>query len=146
MSITRIHLPAALALMVAAALPAVAAAQGFDRAQLAGLWAESARGSYACSNDNLHQRMTLSDDGKLLTFKLDRKWRIASGREVEQYSATVLESGPNRLVIRYDAEPNLSREMSEWEMMFIGPGVYRWRSTSWPAGDYNTVVGVRCGS
>ncbi len=34
--------------------------------------------------------------------------------------------------------------MREWEMRFIGPGTYRWRSTAWQEGQYNTVIGVKC--
>lgn len=121
-------------------------AQEFDRSLLAGLWAESVNTKAVCAKENLHHRFDLSADGKTLTFQLDRKWKIASGKMVDRYSATVLKSTAQTLVMQYnpDIGPLPDRYPKEWELAFVAPGVYRWRATEWPPGEVNPVVGVRC--
>lgn len=122
-----------------------AQAQSFDRSMLQGLWAESVDAQYACVPSNLHTRLSLSEDGKTLVFELDRKWKLSSGKEVQSYSASVIRSEPRVLFIRYNADAGAAPpDQQEWEMRFLGPGTYRWRSTAWPEGRYNTVVGVKC--
>ena len=122
-----------------------ALAQNFDWKLLEGEWAESVESKFGCRADNVHHRFQVSPDRKSLTFKLDRKWNIGTGQEVEQYAAHIVRSEENALVIRYGPElPGLSEEMREWELRFIGPSTYRWRSTSWKAGQYNQVIGVKC--
>jgi hypothetical protein len=122
-------------------------AQAFDRSMLQGLWAESSNAAFACVPSNLHTLLSLSEDGKTLTFKLDRKWKLSWGKEVEQYSATVVRSEERMLVIRYNPDAGTPPpDHQEWEMRFLGPGTYRWRSTAWPGGRYNTVIGVKCGA
>lgn len=128
-----------------AVMSASVAAQPFDRSLLDGLWAESVRGKFGCVAGNLRTRFVLSEDGKTLTFKLDRKWKINTGQVVDEYSATVFKAEQHALFIQYDESPSsMSPDMIEWEMRFIGPGTYRWRSTAWPEGNYNNVIGVRC--
>ncbi len=118
----------------------------FNWSLLSGLWAESSEQKFACQSDNLHFRFVVSEDKKRLTFKLDRKWRIGTGKEVEEYGADIRSAEGRIMVIRYDKSlGELSPEMSEWEILFIGPGVYRWRSTSWRLNQYNNVIGVKCG-
>jgi hypothetical protein len=119
--------------------------QDFDWSLLTGTWAESTEHQFGCRSGNVHFRFEVTQDKKRLTFKLDRKWKIGSGAELEEYSASILEQAPNVLVIRYGPElADLSDEMREWEMRFIGPGTYRWRSTAWRPGQYNAVIGVKC--
>jgi hypothetical protein len=121
------------------------AQEPFDWKLLQGQWAESSAHAYACRKDNLHFRFVLSPDRKQVTFKLDRKWQIGTGKEVTEYSAEIREAHGRMLVIRYGPElEGLSDEMRTWELLFIGPGVYRWKATAWPPGTYNTVIGVRC--
>ena len=118
----------------------------FNWSLLDGEWAESAEHQFGCRSENLHHKFIVSADRKQLTFKLDRKWKIGTGQEVEQYAAMVLRSSPNVLVIQYGPElPGLSEEMREWELRFIGPGTYmvcptgsnkepnfaHWRDTYW---------------
>lgn len=123
----------------------VAHAQVFDRSMLDGLWAESTKYQFGCRPDNLHQRLELSADGKTLTMKNDRKWKIASGKEVTQYSATVVSATSNSLIIKYGPEmEGIPEQFREWEMRFIGPGTYLWRATAWPANRFNDVIGVKC--
>ena len=121
-------------------------AQEFERSALTGLWAESVNTKPACAEDNLHHHFELSEDGKTLVFKLDRKWRIASGEAVESYSATVVSSTNRKLVIRYNSDIGTLPVgyPTEWELAFVAPDVYRWRATEWPEGKVNPVVGVRC--
>ena len=130
-------------------LPCAASAQRahepFDWSLLEGNWAESADHAFGCRSDNLHFRFALSPDKKRVTFKLDRKWPIA-GQEVSEYSAEILEATGRALVIKYGPElTKIPDDMREWELLFIGPGTYRWRATAWRPGQYNTVVGVRGG-
>lgn len=135
------------ALLAAGAMPhGIAAPVEFDRALLAGTWADSDSTAPACARNNLHYTLELSADGKTLVFKLDRKWKIATGAQVEQYSATVLDAAPQMLTIRYNADigPLPADYPAKWEMAFVAPGVYRWRATEWRGGEVNTIVGVRC--
>ncbi len=127
------------------ALPIASHAQSFDWSLLKGRWAESVDAKFGCRSDNLQQTFAVSQDRKRITFKLDRKWRIGTGDEVTEYSATVVRSEPNALFVRYGPElKDIPDEMREWEMRFIGPSAYRWRSTAWPEGRYNNVIGVKC--
>ncbi|QAU34672.1 hypothetical protein [Janthinobacterium sp. 17J80-10] len=120
-------------------------AQNFDWALLQGQWAESTDNKFGCRPDNLHHRFEASNDKKSLNFMLDRKWKVGTGKEVTQYSASILKAEANVLVISYGKDiGDLPPAMAEWELRFIGPGTYRWRSTSWPEGQYNTVIGVKC--
>ncbi|WP_299537452.1 hypothetical protein [uncultured Herbaspirillum sp.] len=120
-------------------------AEGFDWTLLKGTWAESAQGKFGCSPDNLHQRLSPSRDFMTLFFENDRKWKSSNGQELERYSATIISSSPNVLIIKYNADlTGIPEQYREWEMRFIGPGTYRWRSTSWPIGTYNDVIGVLC--
>jgi len=135
-----------LSAITAFLLSSTTSAQSFDWSLLQGEWAESTKNQFGCRPDNLHHRFEVSADKKSIVFKLDRKWRIGTGKEVERYAATIKKVGPNALVISYGPElGEMSAEMKEWELRFIGPGTYRWRSTSWPEGKYNTVIGVKCG-
>lgn len=121
------------------------ATPGFDWSILEGKWAESTRNQFACRPENLHQWLSASEDKKAITFKNDRKWKIGSGQAVEEYSASIVRSSPNVLVIRYSGDLlDIPEEFREWEMRFIGPGTYRWRPTAWPEGVFNDVIGVRC--
>ena len=120
-------------------------AQAFDWALLQGQWAEATRHQFGCRAENLHHKFVVSPDKKRVTFKLDRKWKIGTGKEVEEYSASVVREQPNVIVIKYSPElQGIPDEMREWEMRFIGPGTYRWRATAWPEGQYNEVIGVKC--
>lgn len=134
-----------LGLLCLALISGAAHAQQFDRTMLDGVWAESADYQFGCRPDNLHQRLELSRDGKQLFFKNDRKWKMDSGAEIEEYSASVVRATKNVLVIRYGPElAGIPSEFREWEMRFIGPGTYLWRATSWPENRFNSVIGVKC--
>lgn len=120
-------------------------AQIFDWSRLDGTWAESTRNLYGCRADNLHHVFVLSEDKKTITFKLDRLWRIGTGQEVREYKASVVAQSEWSLFIRYGAElEGIPEQMREWELRFIGPGAYRWRSTAWAPNEFNDVIGVRC--
>jgi hypothetical protein len=117
----------------------------FDASQLSGEWSEVVAPKYACGSDSPRVRFTLSKDRKKLLFQLDRKILLTSGKESDQYDAEILREDANALFIRYP-DPDLKREMAEWEMRFIGPSAYRWRSLSWKEGVFNGVIGIRCPS
>ncbi len=122
-----------------------ARAQPFDWTLLNGQWAESVRNAYGCRPDNVHHRFEVSADHKHLVFALDRQWKIGTGQEVLRYSAAIVAESPTMLTIRYDPElTGIPASMRDWELLFIGPGTYRWRATFWREGQYNDVVGVKC--
>jgi hypothetical protein len=127
-------------------LTSSAAAQTFDWLLLQGEWAESTDHQFGCRPENLHQRFEASADKKTLSFKNDRRWKIGNGQVVESYTASIVRTSPNVLIIRYGANlSGIPDAMREWEMRFIGPGTYRWRATAWREGEYNDVIGVKCG-
>jgi hypothetical protein len=122
-----------------------ACAQEFDWTLLEGKWAESTDHLYGCRTENLHQRFELSRDRKSLKFKNDRPWKIGTGKEVRDYSATVVRAQGRSVFIRYGPElEGVPPEYREWEMRFIGPTTYRWRSVNWAPDEFNNVIGVKC--
>lgn len=130
--------------LLGASCQAQSVSEPFDWSLLEGRWAESADHAYGCRKDNLHFTFAISADRSRLTFKLDRPWPIA-GQQVTEYSAQVTKAAGRTLLIRYGEElKNIPAEMREWELRFIGPGTYRWRASSWPANQFNTVIGVKC--
>jgi hypothetical protein len=134
-----------LALMLTLLVPVVATAQEFDWQMLNGLWAESTDHKFGCRPDNLHQQLVVSADRKTLSFKNDRNWKIGTGSEVKEYTAEITRFEDRSLFIKYGPElGDLPPEYREWEMRFVGPGTYRWRALSWPRGQFNTVIGVKC--
>lgn len=134
-----------IAAILSLAWTSMATAQGFDWSLLHGQWAESTRFQFGCRQDNLHHQFVVSADKKSITFKLDRLWKIGTGKKVREYTASIQSAKENALVIRYGPElQGLSDELREWELRFIGPSTYRWRATAWPENQYNEVVGVKC--
>lgn len=122
-----------------------ALAQEFDWALLEGKWAESTKHQFGCRPDNLHQTFEVSSDRKTLKLKNDRRWKIGTGAEVTEYSAAIILTLGNSLIIKYGPElQGIPPEYREWEMRFIGPGTYRWRATSWAQDEFNDVIGVKC--
>ena len=120
-------------------------AQEFNWALLAGKWAESTKHQYGCRPDNLHQTFEVSSDRKTLKMKNDRRWKIGTGAEVTEYSAAIIRTQDNSLIIKYGPElQGMPPEYREWEMRFIGPGTYRWRATTWAPDEFNDVIGVKC--
>jgi hypothetical protein len=120
-------------------------AEDFDKSLTSGVWSESINTSQACNAENLHNSFEFSDGGKTLVFKLDRLWQIANGKSVDHYSAKILESTKNSIIIEYNDIGDLPSDYPKtWEMVFVAKGVYRWRATSWSSGEVNSVVGIRC--
>ena len=118
----------------------------FNVRYLSGDWVESYDDSAACAKSNLHIRMEISKDRKRFHVLLDRMWKNDMGTTSDNAWATILSATDRTLVIRYDNETRLrkSGEPVEWELSVVAPGVYRWRETSWPVGEVNTIVGLRC--
>ena len=108
------------------ALPSVTAA--FDRADLAGLWAESNHGHYACSPNNLHQRFELSDDSRQLAVITQRR---AKSHDRESLHLDVIRSDEHSLYVRFPGHNDASDPLAgEWALTMLGPGVYRWHLAS----------------
>ena len=138
------HTRALFTCLVAIASSA-ACAQGFDWKLLEGKWAESTNHQFGCRTENLHQRFEISADRKTLVFKNDRRWRIGTGKEVTEYTASIVRAQGRSLFIKYGPElEGIPAEYREWEMRFIGPGTYRWRAQSWGQDEFNNVIGVKC--
>jgi len=120
-------------------------AQDFNWKLLEGNWAESTKHQFGCRPDNVHQSFEVSSDRKTLKLKNDRRWKIGTGAEVTEYSATIVSAERNSLIIKYGPElQGILPEYRDWEMRFIGPGTYRWRALSWPKDEFNDVIGVKC--
>jgi len=124
----------------------VSPAKKFNRSQLSRLWVTSADTKIACSPEKSRSRYKLSNDGKTLLIKLDRKSKLNSGKIVSQFSASVVRSSRRSLFITYnlDAGKFPADYPKMWEMVFVTPGVFRWRASNWPKGQVNPVVGIRC--
>jgi hypothetical protein len=117
----------------------------FDKAQMSGVWTESVDTSIACDSKNLHNSFEFSADGKTLTFKLDRPWKIANDKEVSQYSAKIIKESQNSLTIEYFDTEGLPEDYPKaWDIVFVADGVYRWKASNWPDSKVNSVVGIRC--
>ena len=58
----------------------------------------------------------------------------------------VLAETDRSLTLRYDNETRRTSDgkLVEWQLIFVAPGVFRWRETDWPEGKVNGVVGIRC--
>jgi len=134
-----------ITIMAAVSVGVAQADNSFDMKQLSGWWAESYNTDVTCSADNLKVKHELSADGKRLSLKFDRRWQTELG-EMDHVEATVLSSTERTLVIQYDGESRSRPDgkLQEWELSIVAPGVYRWRETSWPTGNVNPVVGIRC--
>ena len=124
---------------------ASAAPLAFDETQLSGSWAESVNTNSVCDGTRRFSRMQLSDDRQKLAIFNDRTWASKLG-ETNRFAATVLADTERSLTLRYDNETRRTADgkLVEWQLIFIAPGVFRWRETDWPEGKVNGVVGVRC--
>lgn len=109
-----------------------------------GSWSESTRHQYACRADNVQFRIVVAPDKKRVTFKYDRLISPDGGKETRELGAEVLRADDHSLVLKYDKE-NPLMSTGEWELRFLGPGVYRMGFSGWDKGTYNNVVGVKCG-
>lgn len=117
----------------------------FDETQLSGSWAESVNANSACDGARRLSRMQLSDDHRRLAIFNDRTWVSKLG-ETNRFAATVLAETERSLTLRYDNETRRTGEgkLVEWQLIFVAPGVFRWRETDWVEGKVNGVVGIRC--
>lgn len=117
----------------------------FDETQLSGSWAESVNANIACDGVRRLSRMQLSDDRQKLAIFNDRTWVSKLG-ETNRFAATVLAETERSLTLRYDNETRRTSEgkLVEWQLIFVAPGVFRWRETDWAEGKVNGVVGIRC--
>lgn len=117
----------------------------FDETQLSGSWAESVNANSACDGVRRFSRMQLSDNRQRLAIFNDRTWVSKLG-ETNRFAATVLAETERSLTLRYDNETRRTADgkLVEWQLIFVAPGVFRWRETDWPEGKVNGVVGIRC--
>lgn len=124
---------------------AAAAPSSFDDAQLAGSWSESVNTNATCSGERRFTRMQLSDDHQRLAIFNDRTWTSKLG-VTNHFAATVTAETEHSLTLVYDNEVRHTPagKLVEWQIIFVAPGVFRWRETSWPEGKVNGVVGIRC--
>lgn len=124
---------------------AAAAPTPFDDAQLSGSWSESVNTSATCSGERRFTRMQLSDDHQRLAIFNDRTWTSKLG-VTNHFAATITAETEHSLTLVYDHENrrNADGKLVEWQIVFVAPGVFRWRETSWPEGKVNGVVGIRC--
>ena len=132
--------PTCCAVALAGLLPCAAAA--FDRADLAGLWAESNRSHYACTPTNRYQRFELAADGRRLTITVQHRSRT---RDNEVLNLDVTRSDEHSLYVRFHGHDDAADPLAgEWALTMLGPGVYRWHQASEHEGLKAAPIGVRC--
>lgn len=113
----------------------------FDRAALAGLWAESLHSRFACTPTNRYQRFELSGDGKHLVIAIQKSKTHAG----EMMNLDVTRSDEHSLYVQFAGHTDASDPLAgEWAMTMLGPGVYRWHLASEHEGLRPAPIGVRC--
>ena len=123
---------------------AISQVQPFNWKLLEGTWSESTRHQFGCRPDNVQFRIVPSSDRSRVAFKYDRPTTLDGGKEVREFGAEVRRAEGHSLFVKYDKDDAIM-SAGEWELRFIGPGVYRMGFSGWDKGTYNNVLGVKCG-
>jgi hypothetical protein len=112
--------------------------------RLEGWWDEGSNPAEVCAaGRNLHRKLW-EPEKRRLTFVFERPQRIYDGSVVERVSYEIRRADGDVLTLFLEGETRrlASGEPIVWQLVFVEPGVYRWRV----AGDYpfNRVWGRRC--
>ena len=115
---------------------------------LAGWWDEGPAEELKqfCGSDrNLH-RHVFAADGKTITWEFERPTKIFNGKDVKSFTYRVVNASSVvlTLFIENETRKNEKGEYATWELVVVGPGLFRWRGTDFPTGIYNPVWGRRC--
>jgi hypothetical protein len=106
-------------------------ANAFDRTELQGLWAESTLNRYACTATNRYQRLELAADGKTLTIAFEHRARAGKASARERLSLAVMQAEDHALTVRFVGHDDPNDPLfGDWQMSFLGPGIYRWHLVS----------------
>ena len=117
-------------------------AWAFNASDLDGLWAETTQTRYACTSTNRHQRLALSQDGKTLTLTLIFR---STARRNEVINFEVDRSDEHSIYFQFPGNhPPPDPLSGVWAITMLGPGVYRWHSTSEHESPTAAPIGVRC--
>lgn len=113
---------------------------------LAGSWQENWDRGEVCTPSSANFTMTLDRKSKTLVFQYDREVQSFDGQKRTALTYFVREYRPRSLVLALDGETRKgdSGNPVEWELIFVGRGIYRWRATEWPNREVNRIIGVRC--
>lgn len=136
---------AAISLSACASAPLQPPSLAFSTRLLDGWWSDNSSTSPSCSQEQPRVRYVFSADGTRVTLEFDRKWDTEIG-EADRFGARIVSATDRSLVIQYDKESRFdpSGRPVQWELVVVGPSVYRWRAAGWPTGTVNVVVGIKC--
>jgi hypothetical protein len=103
----------------------------FDSAELKGHWAESTQNRYACTSSNRYQHFELAPDGKTLTITFEHRARAGKANALERLTLAVTRVEDHALTVRFVGHDDPSDPLvGDWQMSFLGPGIYRWHLVS----------------
>lgn len=125
--------------------PGLAAALDYE-ALLAGTWQENWDRADVCTEASASFTVRLDRKANTISFDYDKPMQGYDGKMRTQLFWYVREYRPKSLVLALDGETRKGSNglPLEWEMIFVGHGLYRWRATEWPHREVNRVVGVKC--
>lgn len=112
----------------------------------AGKWQESWDRNEVCSGVTPAFTISVDRNKNTLTFNYEREVQAFDGRMRRSLKYFVREYRPHSLVLALDGETRKGENgvLVEWELIFVGRGIYRWRATEWPHREVNRIIGVRC--
>ncbi len=120
-------------------------ANAFDTRELQGLWAESAQNRYACTATNRYQRLELAADRRTLTITVEHRARAGKANAREHLALAVIRDEDHALTVRFVGHDDPGDPLfGDWQMSFLGPGVYRWHLVSKHESLQPAPIVVRC--
>jgi hypothetical protein len=120
-------------------------ANAFDSTQLSGLWAESTQNRYACTSTTRYQHFELALDGKTLAITFEPHAHAGKAKAEERLTLTVIRAEEHALTVRFDGHDAPGDSLAgDWQMSFLGPGVYRWHLVSAHETLQPAPIAVRC--
>ena len=107
-------------------------ANAFDSKDLQGLWAESTQNHYACTATNRYQRLELAPDAKTLSITFESRARGGkTSAKKKRIALAVLRIEEHALTVRFVGHDDPADPLfGDWQMSFLGTGVYRWHLVS----------------
>jgi hypothetical protein len=113
---------------------------------LSGSWDQGNDFQALCGPDRVLHTATFSEDGQMLTFKFERPRKIFNGKEVTSLDYRVLGATNVSLILamKEESRKDENGQPFVWELVIVGPELFRWRATSFAVATYNDVWGRRC--
>jgi hypothetical protein len=118
------------------------------REVLGGWWDEGHREELRqlCSNGRTLSRHVFSEDGRVVTWEFERPIKIYDESEVKSLKYRVLSAASVSLTMALEGENRTDDKGNPvvWELVMVDDGLFRWRATVLPVGQYNEIWGRRC--